>query len=192
MHALVKPVLIFVCFFSLGLIYWEASVQSQIDEGNHTRTLPSVVLYRWCVILRIWTEALGFWVARVFNPLYWLEHFFTYFRPYVNAVKRLLKAVVPMYFTGYYFLKGFFTEYYGWLAIICLPLLTAAVIYRTNCHVWIQRTAWWKTLAWFTKKYPQILVFGSFIFILGSRWLSHRLHFDGVMSPDVASGRMEL
>jgi hypothetical protein len=67
---------------------------------------------------------LGLWMARVLNPLYYLNMLRPYWEPYAEAVERLFRVLVTDKIPGYYFLKGFFSEYYGYITTILLGVVT--------------------------------------------------------------------
>lgn len=101
------------------LVIWEA------HAFTNNRPLPSDKIRLAFNIIRGWTERLGFWFARLLNPMYYVDFFMPYLRPYIDAIKRLVVAMMPDHFPGYHFFKGFFAEYHGYIAALVIFLVGA-------------------------------------------------------------------
>jgi len=72
-----------------------------------------------------------------------------YLRPYFNAIRRLCWAVTPHVPPFYHFLKGFFTEYYGWFSLAATTVgVTVAgwYWYELWLSLWTDYQAVWLAL----------------------------------------------
>lgn len=106
------------------LVLWEA------HAFTNNRPLPSDKIRHTFNVIRAWTERLGFWLARLLNPMYYFDFFMPYLRPYIDAIKRIVVAMMPNHFPGYHFLKGFFTEYHGYIAALITFLAGAYYLFQ--------------------------------------------------------------
>jgi hypothetical protein len=118
----------------LMLIQSEVQMQHEIDTGTHGAVLPSDLLYRLALWWRRFMLDMGRWLARLFNPLFYLKKFWRYVRPYYEAIRRLTQAVQPDALPGYYFLQGFFSEHYGYLTAILATLFAGTTVYWYKEH----------------------------------------------------------
>ena len=102
---------VFVVLVWCGLVVWEVRAE------RSGQPLPSAGIRLCLDTIRRWTETFGLWIARLLNPLYYLEFVLPYLRPYFEAVKRIVVACSPVAVPGYFFLRGFFKEHHGWLTM---------------------------------------------------------------------------
>lgn len=82
----------------------------------------------------------GYWLARIFNPFYYLEKILPYLRPYGQAIYRLIVAMMPdrvpgttpsrsELFGGYYFCQGFLAEHYGKVLLGLVGLTSSIFVF---------------------------------------------------------------
>lgn len=103
---------------TLGLISTiiETYLYRRRENGDNVKLL-SETLHEWVAMFQSLSESIGFWLARVVNPMFYLEKLWPCFRPYIDSLHRLWTALAPNTVPFYYFLKGFFKEYYGAISI---------------------------------------------------------------------------
>ena len=100
-----------------GLVAWE------VYATTHGIKQPSVWLEETLGVLRLFSEQLGVWCARLMNPFYYLDELAPYIRPYLDAQARLLWSCRPVTIPGWFFIRGFISEYYGGMIVIFTPLI---------------------------------------------------------------------
>jgi len=117
-----------IWILTIPVVIWE-----MIAYKHNRERSPSVMLNKLFDWFRKISESIGFWVARVINPIYYIKKLIPYLRhlePFLNALYRLLKVTFFRAPPGYYFFKGFFTEYYGYIsAFISCVLVILGVYY---------------------------------------------------------------
>lgn len=110
--------LFFGVFIFLSVVVWEKE-----SYQRQWRFIPSNAISHTLSYARLISEKCGTWVARIFSIIYMLSKFLPYVKPYTDSIYRIIVASLPTHIPGYYFVRGFFSEKYGKVAI-CVILAT--------------------------------------------------------------------
>lgn len=107
------------------------------DHDHEVIMLPSEKLLAWMNWVREISYQLGVFVAKYTNLNNVVKYILPFFTPYWNAVARLVAALMPNQFPGYYFISGFLSEHYWPLSVVVILIFSSSVLYYFRLQLFL-------------------------------------------------------
>lgn len=127
-------------------LYEQRQLQQQLahdeddDEEEHDHEvimLPSEKLWAWMNWVREISYHFGVFVAKYTNINNVVKYILPFFKPYWNAIARLVAALMPNQFPGYYFISGFLSEHYWPLSVVVILIVSSSVLYYFRLQLFL-------------------------------------------------------